>query len=75
MCKAFTNGFTEITSDAYVYIKRKPVIRRQPVHFGILGDNIRLDCIVYSIPKPEKITWSFNGRVLGLESMEEYSVS
>lgn len=73
-CKAHTDSFPDITAEANVYMKGKPVILRQPVQFGVPGDNIRLDCIVYSIPKPERIMWSFNGRELGIESSEGFKV-
>ncbi len=73
-CRAVTIGFPEITAEAYVYIKGKPVIRQHPNHFGMLGDTVRLDCNIYSIPKPDKITWSFNSREIGLDSEEGYQV-
>lgn len=73
-CKGHTDSFPDIIAEANVYMKGKPVILRQPVQFGVPGDNIKLDCIVYSIPKPERIMWSFNGRELGIESSEEYKV-
>lgn len=74
-CKAFTSGFPEISAEAYVYLKGRPIIRRQPIQFGIPGDSIRLDCIVYSIPMPERLTWSFNGREVGSENLQDYTVT
>lgn len=74
-CKASTAGFADISAEAYVYVKGKPQIRRQPIQLGAVGDSIRLNCLVYSVPMPETVVWSFDGHDISTESTTGYSVS
>lgn len=60
-CKATVIGFPEIGAEATVYLKGPPTITSHRVQFGIQGDNVRLECLAYSIPKPEHIVWTFRG--------------
>ncbi|XP_065202848.1 irregular chiasm C-roughest protein-like isoform X2 [Planococcus citri] len=73
-CKALTNGFPEISVEASIHMKGRPIIKRQPVQLGIPGDSVRLECNAYSIPAANRITWSFNGREI-ISDGQDYSVS
>lgn len=73
-CKALTNGFPEISAEASIHMKGKPIIRRQPVQSGIPGDSVRLECNAYSIPVANRVTWSFNGREI-VSDGQDFSVS
>ncbi|XP_067007432.1 irregular chiasm C-roughest protein isoform X2 [Anabrus simplex] len=60
-CKASVAGFHEVGAEASVLLKGPPTITSQRIQFGIPGDNVRLECIAFSIPKPEHVLWTFRG--------------
>lgn len=41
--------------------------------FGIEGDNVRVECTAYSIPAPERVVWTFNGREVDSNG-QDYSI-
>ncbi|KAK6623398.1 hypothetical protein RUM43_009250 [Polyplax serrata] len=60
-CKASIMGFQEIGAEGAIYIKGRPTIISHRTQFGVVGDNVRLECVVFSIPRPSHISWSFEG--------------
>lgn len=60
-CKASIMGFPEIGAEGAIYIKGRPTIISHRTQFGVVGDNVRLECVVFSIPRPSHISWSFEG--------------
>ena len=54
-------GFPEVGAEGAIYIKGRPTINSHRTQFGIIGDNVRIECAAYAIPRPEKIAWSFDG--------------
>lgn len=60
-CKASITGFPEIGAEGAIYIKGRPTIISHRTQFGVVGDNVRLECVVFSIPRPSHISWSFGG--------------
>lgn len=44
--------------------------------FGIEGDNVRVECTAYSIPAPERVVWTFNGRGVDPhdQDFQDYSI-
>ncbi|KAK7788833.1 hypothetical protein R5R35_012822 [Gryllus longicercus] len=60
-CKAGVQGFHEIGAEATIMLKGKPTISSALVQFGIPGDNVRLECLAFSVPKPDHVVWTFKG--------------
>lgn len=52
----------------------RPAIQKDTVQYGLIGDVVRLECSAYSVPLPEKTSWSFNGQPID-SSHHDYSVS
>lgn len=50
-----------------------PSIVSHRTQFGVEGDNVKVECIAFSIPAPEKVVWTFNGREVDLQD-QDYSV-
>lgn len=50
-----------------------PSIVSHRTQFGIEGDNVRVECTAFSIPAPERVVWSFNGREVDLHD-QDYSI-
>ncbi|XP_049959878.1 irregular chiasm C-roughest protein [Schistocerca serialis cubense] len=63
-CKASVMGFPEVGAEATVYLKGPPTISSQRTQFGQQGDTVRLECVAYSIPKPDHVMWTFRGAEL-----------
>ncbi|CAH0546593.1 unnamed protein product [Brassicogethes aeneus] len=72
-CKAHVNGFPEIGAEAAIYLKGPPSIVSHRTQFGIEGDNVRVECTAFSIPSPERVVWTFNGREVDLHD-QDYSI-
>ncbi|KAJ8959341.1 hypothetical protein NQ318_022027 [Aromia moschata] len=72
-CKARVPGFPEIGAEATIYVKGPPQIVSHRTQFGIEGDNVRVECTAFSIPAPERVVWTFNGREVDLHD-QDYSI-
>lgn len=72
-CKAHVPGFPDIGAEATIYLKGPPSIVSHRTQFGIEGDNVRVECTVYSIPPPERVVWTFNGHEVDLHD-QDYSI-
>ncbi|KAJ8978266.1 hypothetical protein NQ317_003050 [Molorchus minor] len=72
-CKARVPGFPEVGSEATIYVKGPPQIVSHRTQFGIEGDNVRVECTAFSIPAPERVVWTFNGREVDLHD-QDYSI-
>uniref|UniRef100_A0A1B6DD38 Ig-like domain-containing protein n=1 Tax=Clastoptera arizonana TaxID=38151 RepID=A0A1B6DD38_9HEMI len=73
-CRASVKGFPDIETEATVYLKGPPTIISHRTQFGILGDNVRLECSAFSIPTPQRVVWSFKGEDVGMDNRQDYSV-
>lgn len=72
-CKAHVPGFPEIGAEAAIYLKGPPSIVSHRTQFGIEGDNVRVECTAFSIPAPERVIWTFNGREVDIHD-QDYSI-
>nr|XP_022920904.1 irregular chiasm C-roughest protein-like [Onthophagus taurus] len=72
-CKAHVPGFPEVGAEASIYLKGPPSIISHRTQFGVEGDNVRVECTAFSIPAPEKVVWTFNGREIDLHN-SDYSI-
>lgn len=50
-----------------------PSIISHQTQFGIEGDNVRVECTAFSIPAPERVVWTFEGREVGVHD-QDYSI-
>lgn len=73
-CKASVMGFPEIGAEASVYLKGPPEIKSSHRQFGISGDNVRIECIAFSVPKARHVSWTFNGREINTSNDQDYSI-
>ncbi|XP_017777803.1 PREDICTED: irregular chiasm C-roughest protein-like isoform X2 [Nicrophorus vespilloides] len=73
-CKAHVAGFQDmdIRAEAAIYLKGPPSIVSHRKQFGIEGDNVRVECTAFSIPAPERVIWTFNGREVDHD--QDYSI-
>lgn len=69
-CKAVVEGFPEIGAEATIYVKRAPIITSHKVQFGAVGHRAKIDCLAFSIPKAEKILWSYEGKIINMSSAD-----
>jgi hypothetical protein len=72
-CKASVMGFPEVGAEASVFLKGPPTIISHRTQFGIQGDNVRLECVAFSIPKPEHVTWTYNGNEVDADD-KDYTI-
>ena len=72
-CKASVMGFPEVGAEASVYLKGPPTIISHKTQFGIQGDNVRLECVAFSIPKPEHVTWTYKGNEVDADD-KDYTI-
>ncbi|XP_060519888.1 irregular chiasm C-roughest protein [Cylas formicarius] len=72
-CKAHVPGFPDVGAEAAIYLKGPPSIISHRTQFGIEGDNVRVECTAFSIPAPERVVWTFNGREVDLHD-QDYSI-
>ncbi|TMW50115.1 hypothetical protein DOY81_004798 [Sarcophaga bullata] len=69
-CKAMVEGFPEIGAEAMIYVKRAPMITSHKVQFGAVGNRAKIDCLAFSIPKAEKILWSYEGKIINMSTAD-----
>ncbi|XP_065364987.1 irregular chiasm C-roughest protein [Calliphora vicina] len=69
-CKAVVDGFPEIGAEATIYVKRAPIITSHKVQFGAVGNRAKIDCLAFSIPKAERILWSYEGKIINMSTAD-----
>lgn len=72
-CKASVMGFPEVGAEAAIYLKGPPSIISHRTQFGIQGDNVRLECVAFSIPKPEHVMWTYKGNEVDADD-KDYTI-
>lgn len=73
-CKAIVTGYSEIKSEAIIYVKQSPIIYSPAKQYGAQGDTLRLECAAFSVPKARHISWSFMGREINTNTDHDYSI-
>jgi hypothetical protein len=61
---ASTDGFHDLKAEAQVYLKGPPDIISSLNQYGAVGENVKVECIVFSVPRPDRVAWSRAGREL-----------
>lgn len=73
-CRAHVPGFPDLGAEAYIRMNGRPSIQKGNIQYGLIGEMIRLECSAYSVPLPEKTSWSFNGQIIE-PNHRDYSVN
>ncbi|XP_076310496.1 irregular chiasm C-roughest protein-like isoform X2 [Tachypleus tridentatus] len=74
ICRATVPGFPEISTHVMVYIKGPPTIKAKNVQYGELGKKVEVECSIYSVPSPAKITWTKNTQVVEVDNTHGYEI-
>ncbi|CAN8014760.1 unnamed protein product [Ixodes persulcatus] len=59
-CRATVPGFPEITQDVHVYVKGPPKVQSPTTQYGVEGEEVRVECVITSVPPPTRVAWSRN---------------
>ncbi|XP_041985814.1 irregular chiasm C-roughest protein-like [Aricia agestis] len=60
-CRASVDNYQDIEAVAVVYVKGPPKIRSNRTQYGVEGDSVRIECISFSVPKPDLVIWTYGG--------------
>ncbi|CAK1549214.1 unnamed protein product [Leptosia nina] len=71
-CRASIDGRKDIEAAAMVYMKGPPKIMSNETQYGLEGDTIRVECISFSVPKPDIVIWAFEGNEINSFHNQEY---
>ncbi|XP_022125300.2 irregular chiasm C-roughest protein-like [Pieris rapae] len=71
-CRGSIDGRKDIEAAAMVYIKGPPKIVSNNTQYGIEGDSVRVECISFSVPKPDLVMWAFEGAEINSFHNQEY---
>lgn len=73
-CRASVLG-AFIEAEASIFLKGPPSITSTKKQFGTLGETVEIECVTFSIPKPQqRISWSYNGREINSSEDGDYTV-
>ncbi|XP_022251710.1 irregular chiasm C-roughest protein-like [Limulus polyphemus] len=73
-CRITVPGFPEISTDVMVYIKGPPTVKAKPVQYGEMGQKVEVECSIYSVPSPARITWTKNSQVVEIDNTHGYEI-
>ncbi|GBP06477.1 Irregular chiasm C-roughest protein [Eumeta japonica] len=63
-CRASVDGFPPTETSVIVFVKGPPKIIANSTQYGIEGSRIHVECLTFSVPKPDYFLWTFDGREL-----------
>ncbi|XP_028040413.1 irregular chiasm C-roughest protein-like [Bombyx mandarina] len=72
-CRGVVEGRPEVEAPAVVYIKGPPKIMSNLTQYGIEGDTVRIECISFSVPRPDFVMWTFGGHEITSFHNQEYA--
>ncbi|XP_026743411.1 irregular chiasm C-roughest protein-like isoform X1 [Trichoplusia ni] len=72
-CKASSENRQDVQAPAIVYIKGPPKIMSNQTQYGVEGDIVRIECVSFSVPKPDYIVWTFGGNEINSFHNQEYA--
>ncbi|KAI8433734.1 hypothetical protein MSG28_015721 [Choristoneura fumiferana] len=72
-CRASADGYQDIAAPAMVYVKGPPRIMSNQTQYGVEGDSVRIECISFSVPKPDYVLWTFAGNEINSYYNQEYA--
>ncbi|CAG5025008.1 unnamed protein product, partial [Parnassius apollo] len=72
-CRASVEGYQDIEAPAMVFVKGPPRIVSNKTQYGVEGNSVRIECISFSVPKPDFVIWTFGGHELNSFHNHEYT--
>ncbi|XP_059045852.1 irregular chiasm C-roughest protein-like [Achroia grisella] len=72
-CRASIDHYQDIEASAMVYVRGPPKITSNETQYGVEGDSVRVECVSFSIPKPDYIIWTFAGGEINTFHNQEYA--
>lgn len=73
-CRATVPGFPEITQDVHVYVKGPPKVSSPTTQYGVEGEQVRVECIITSVPPPTRVAWSRNLQLVDIDNNQGYEI-
>ncbi|XP_053620761.1 irregular chiasm C-roughest protein-like isoform X2 [Plodia interpunctella] len=72
-CRASVDNYQDVEAAAMVYMRSPPKIISNGTQYGVEGDSVRVECISFSIPKPDYIIWTFAGGEINTFHNQDYA--
>ncbi|CAH2987446.1 unnamed protein product [Chilo suppressalis] len=72
-CRATIENHQDIEAPAIIFVRGPPKIMSNNTQYGVEGDSVRVECVSFSVPKPDIIMWSFGGREINVFNNQEYA--
>ncbi|XP_045108723.1 irregular chiasm C-roughest protein-like isoform X2 [Portunus trituberculatus] len=63
-CRAAVTGFPEESRSMRVYMRGAPVVVEAAEQFGMEGDDVKVECMVEGMPRPDRVEWAKGRRPL-----------
>ncbi|KAG0424991.1 hypothetical protein HPB47_027818, partial [Ixodes persulcatus] len=73
-CRATVPGFPEITQDVHVYVKGPPKVQSPTTQYGVEGEEVRVECVITSVPPPTRVAWSRNTQLVDIDNNQGYEI-
>ncbi|XP_048485778.1 irregular chiasm C-roughest protein-like isoform X2 [Plutella xylostella] len=73
ICKAAVEGYPEIEAEASVLVKGPPSILSNRTQLAEEGETARVECLYLSVPKPDDVSWYFEGREINFIQNPDYT--
>ncbi|KAK7488030.1 hypothetical protein BaRGS_00020775 [Batillaria attramentaria] len=73
VCTASSSGFPDASKEALLLQNGKPSIRSEKEQFATVGEKGKLECIVHSVPKPDRMVWLRDGRPIDYAGSGRFS--
>ncbi|XP_044291271.1 kin of IRRE-like protein 2 [Varanus komodoensis] len=74
VCKAIVPRIGVAEKEVTLAVNGPPIISTEPSQQTAVGTKARLECLVGSIPPPDRIAWAWGERVLDAGSLDRFSV-
>nr|XP_026483917.1 irregular chiasm C-roughest protein-like isoform X1 [Vanessa tameamea] len=71
-CRASVEGYQDIEAPAMVYVKGPPKIMSNKTQYGVEGGSVHIECVSFSVPKPDLVIWTFAGNEINSFHNHEY---
>lgn len=73
VCTASSSGFPDASKEILLLQNGPPSIRSEKEQFATSGDKGKLECIVHSVPKPDRMVWLKDGRPIDYAGSGRFS--
>ncbi|XP_063842491.1 irregular chiasm C-roughest protein-like isoform X2 [Scylla paramamosain] len=67
-CRAAVTGFPEESRSMRVYMRGAPMVVDTAEQFGMEGDDVKVECVVEGMPRPDRVEWAKGRRPLDTNS-------